>query len=248
MTLSGHDPAGGAGIHADIEAISATGCHAASVITCLTIQDTHNVYTIKPLEAEWILQQARTILKDMPVCAFKIGLTGNCDVVDALSELVQEYSGIPVILDPVLAAGGGKHLAKDKLIQAICEKLIPYTTLITPNVPEAQQLTGQNSPQHCAKSLADMGCGYTLITGTHAQTPNVVNQLYQNQTLISDLSWPRLPYTYHGSGCTLASSISGFIAQGNNIPSAVTLAQKYTWNSLNNARHPGQGQWIPKRI
>ena len=237
LSFSGHDPTGGAGIQADHEAITAMGCHAVSVITCLTVQDTHNVVSIKPLDADYILQQAHKLLADIKVSAFKIGLLGSCDIVTALASLLKQYPQIPVVLDPVLAAGGGTSLAKSELLGCIQAELLPVVTLVTPNVPEAQAL-----------SIFDGACENILLTGTHNEsTEDVINTLYKKGEVISSLSWSRLPDVYHGSGCTLASAIAAGLAKGLSLIESVEVAQQYTWDSLLQARKVGGGQLIPMR-
>lgn len=206
MTLAGHDPTGGAGIQADIEAIASQGCHPVSVITCLTVQDTRNVQRIEPVADYLIEQQAETVLADMPVAAFKIGLLGSVAVVEAVHRILLQAPDVPVILDPILAAGGGKNLSSDSLIEAIREYLLPLTTLLTPNVPEAANLAMSGASQdEQALSLLDQGCTYVLLTGTHAETERVENALYGEGKRLRTWAWERLPETYHGSGCTLAS-------------------------------------------
>ncbi|HFC91453.1 MAG TPA: hydroxymethylpyrimidine/phosphomethylpyrimidine kinase [Leucothrix mucor] len=237
LSFSGHDPTGGAGIQADHEAIIAMGCHAVSIITCLTVQDTHNVASIKPLDAEYILQQARKLLADIKISAFKIGLVGSCDIVIALASLLKQYPQIPVVFDPVLAAGGGTSLAKSELLHCIQTQLLPVVTLVTPNVPEAQAL-----------SIFDGACENILLTGTHNEsTKDVINILYRGGKVLSALSWSRLPDVYHGSGCTLASAIAAGVANGLSLIDSVEVAQQYTWDSLSQARKVGGGQLIPLR-
>lgn len=247
MSLSGHDPSGGAGIQADIETLHSLGCHAATIITCLTIQDSANVKKIQAVDAKWIRQQAMTILADYPVKAFKIGLIGSTENVVAIANIIQKHKNIPVILDPILAAGGGKKLSSKALAAAMMQKLLPHTTLITPNIPEAQQLTQQQSRQRCAEVLTKQGCRYTLITGTHDDSEHVSNSLYHRGRCINTQRWSRLPHEYHGSGCTLATAISGYLSQGLNIEEAVTKAQTFTWRSLEQASQLGKGQYIPFR-
>ncbi|UOG93027.1 MAG: hydroxymethylpyrimidine/phosphomethylpyrimidine kinase [Candidatus Thiothrix sulfatifontis] len=249
MTLAGHDPTGGAGIQADSEAIASQGCHAVSVITCLTVQDTRNVQRIEPLADYLIEQQAEALLADMPIAAFKIGLLGSVEVVQAVHRILLQAPDVPVILDPVLAAGGGKDFANAQLLGAIREYLLPLTTLLTPNVPEATQLAvrGETLDEQ-AFSLLDQGCEYVLLTGTHAATERVENALYGDGKRLRTWLWERLPETYHGSGCTLASACAANLAKGMEMSKAVAAAQAYTWGSLQAGRKLGRGQWIPDRF
>ncbi len=248
LCLSGHDPSGGAGIQADIETIASHQCHAASVITALTEQDTHNVKKLLPQSASSIISQARTILEDLPVKAIKIGLIGHVETAKAISTIVNEYSALPIIFDPVLAAGGGTVLSNDELIKAIIELLLPRTTILTPNSIEARQLAKLDKLQDCGIKLLALGCENVLITGAHEQSTVVSNQLFHNKQSIETYAWDRLPHNYHGSGCTLASSIAALIAHGLETETAVQEAQEYTWNSLSTGFQPGSGQYIPNRL
>lgn len=251
MSLSGHDPSGGAGIQADIETLHSLGCHATTIITCLTLQDSCNVSQLRAIDAEWIKQQAELILADYPVKAFKIGLLGSLENVIATADIIRQYKKthpeIPVILDPILAAGGGKTLSSNDLAVAIMETLLPHTTLITPNIPEAQALTQQTTRTQCAHTFAQYGCDYALITGTHTDSTQVSNTLYQQGNCINSQQWPRLPHVYHGSGCTLATAISAYLSQGIAIEEAIEKAQNFTWNSLTQGTQLGKGQHIPLR-
>lgn len=248
MSLSGHDPSGGAGIQADIETLHSIGCHASTVVTCLTVQDSCNVSQLRPVDADFIIQQAETILADMPVKVFKIGLIGNLENIEAIAHIISQHKHIPVILDPVLAAGGGKQLSNTILSTTIVEKLLPLTTLITPNIPEAQSLTQQTELELCAAELSQQGCEYSLITGTHSDSQSVVNRLYHGVQLIDEQEWPRLPYVYHGSGCTLATAVAAYLSLGHGIEKSAQKSQSFTWHSLSHASALGKGQHIPLRI
>lgn len=249
MCFSGLDPTGGAGISADIEALASMGCVCAPIITCLTVQDSITVRRIQPVDAELIKDQARAVLADMPVAAFKIGLIGSVDIVEAIADILQEHPGLPVILDPVLSAGGGTPLASDPVIKAIRSLLLPLTSLCTPNSPEARALAGgQHNLTNCAMSLLEQGCEAVLITGSHESTPVVHNQYFGDRAEPEIFSWERLPAIYHGSGCTLAASCAGLMAQGIDSFTAVTEAQEFTYESLKQGQPIGRGQWHPNRL
>lgn len=248
LCFSGHDPSGGAGVQADIETLVSQQCHAASVITALTEQDTHNVKKLIPQRPDDIISQAATLLADLPVKAIKIGLIGHPDTAAAIQTILTGHPQIPVILDPVLAAGGGAELASEKLIVAIADLLLPCTTVLTPNSEEARRLTGLIDLHDCGLALLDKGCDYVLITGTHETSPAVCNQLFHDGRLLETFTWDRLPASYHGSGCTLASAVAGLIAQGLDPFQAATEAQDYTWHALEAAYQPGHGQHNPNRF
>ena len=252
LTFSATDPSGGAGLQGDLLTLSSMGCYVLSVVTAITVQDTAGVSELTPLDADSVNDQARAVLEDMPVAAFKIGLTGSVDNIAAIAEVVGDYPDIPLILDPVLRSGGGEELTNDDMISALGHMLIPQTTLLTPNSWEARRLAdGEDSERllsECATKLISMGCEYVLITGTHEHTPEVCNTLYGQQGLLRRDCWQRLSGNYHGSGCTLASAITASIAHGLDIAEAVREGQEYTWSALNAGFRLGMGQALPDRL
>ena len=140
LVFSATDPTGGAGMQADVLTLASMVCHPLSVITAITVQDTMGVYDLLPKDADWIADQARCVLEDMPVVAFKIGLIGSVDNVAVIAEVVSDYPEIPLILDPVLSSGRGDELANEEIVAAMRELLIPQTTIITLNSLEARSL------------------------------------------------------------------------------------------------------------
>jgi hydroxymethylpyrimidine/phosphomethylpyrimidine kinase len=255
LVFAATDPSGGAGIQADILTLSSMGCHPLSVVTAITIQDTMGVEDVLPIDAEWVADQARCVLEDMAVTVFKIGLLGSVEAIAAIAEVVSDYPDIPLVLDPVLASGRGDELVSEDMISAMRELLIPQTTLIKPNSLEARRLAQDDGDENddpelseCAGRLLALGCEYVLVTGTHENTPQVVNTLYDQQGVVRSDSWQRLPGTFHGSGCTLASAVAATIANGLAIPEAVRDAQEYTWQTLKFAYRTGMGQLVPDRL
>ena len=168
--------------------------------------------------------------------------------------MVADYPDVPLILDPVLASGRGDSFANDEAIAAMRELLLPQTTIITPNSYEARRLVADEREDEeldlatCARRLIAAGCEYALITGTHENTTQVVNRLFgENGELRSD-AWTRLPGSYHGSGCTLASALTAALVNGLSVEEAARDAQEYTWQSLEAGFRPGMGQFIPDRL
>lgn len=248
LTISGHDPSGGAGIQADIEAIVASGCRAASAVTCLTIQDTVNVHRVIACKPQLLDGQIRTLLADVSVAAFKIGLIPDMANLLVISEVLKDNPGIPAVLDPVLSSGAGTELAANRLIAGFHEHLLPWVTLITPNSIEARRLSGAQHLDDCGAALLAQGCRAVLITGTHESDRTVINRLYQKDATVIASNWPRLQESFHGSGCTLASSAAAFIAKGFRLDAAVQKALEYTWASLSHGDRPGKGQLLPDRL
>lgn len=249
LCFSGNDPTGGAGIQADIETLAGMGCHAAPVITSITVQDTRNVKGYYPLSESMVVEQARAVLEDMPVAAFKIGMLGCVEVVEAVHSVLLDYPDLPVILDPILTAGGGTALADEEMLDAINRLLLPLTTIIVPNSEEARALAKEADVlEACAQELMDLGCEYVLVTGGHEPTEKVRNLFYGNNRLLDSFEWERLPGSFHGSGCTLAAGIAGLMSHGLDPLSAVLEAQEYAWKSLKHASRLGMGQLIPNRF
>jgi len=255
LTFGATDPSGGAGLQADILTIASMGCHPLSVVTAVTVQDTGGVDDILPIDAEWVSDQARAVLEDMPVAAFKIGLLGSVENIAAIAEVISDYPDIPLVFDPVLASGRGDELTDEDMLDALRELLLPQTTILTPNSIEARRLiqdedNDEDNPDlaECAKRIVQLGCEYVLVTGTHEHTPKVINTLYGENGVIRSDSWARLSGIYHGSGCTLASAIAALLANGLSMNEAVKEAQEFTWQALQYAFRPGMGQHIPDRL
>ncbi len=249
MAFSGSDATGGAGIQADIEAVASMGCHAAPVITAVTVQDTQDVKGYAPLDPGLVIEQARAVLEDIQVAAFKIGLLGSAEVAEAIHTLLVDYPDIPVVLDPILASGNGTELSDDEVLEAMSSLLLPLTTVLTPNSLEARAMAPEaDNLDACGMALLERGCEFVLITGAHENTPKVVNTLYGNRRILETFTWERLPGSYHGSGCTLAASIAGLLAQGMEPFSALHEAQEYTWEALAQGYRIGMGQALPNRL
>ena len=249
LCFSGLDPTGGAGIQADIETIASMGAHPAPVITALTVQDTSSVKRFEAVDSELIIEQARTVLDDMPIAAIKIGMLANRAIIEAIHSILVDYPDIPVVLDPVLKGGGGGDLLDNDALDALLELLIPRTTVLTPNSIEARALACEaDSLPACAEALLLKDCDFVLITGGHESTDGIVNTLYSKRHELEQTDWQRLPHEYHGSGCTLASAIAALIARGLDPAMAIHEAQTFTWESLKTAYRVGKGQLIPNRL
>jgi len=200
-------------------------------------------------DPEILTAQAQAVLADMQVAAIKIGLIGAVEQIQAIASLLQSHPGIPVVLDPVLAAGGGANLSSSSLIDELKSSLLPLILLMTPNRAEARRLSNQEDADLAAQWLADSYKAGVLLTGAdEAQGRMVTNRLYQFNKEPEAYSWPRLSGHYHGSGCTLASAIAARLALGEAINMAAKRGQAYTWQTLGSAEPLGKGQLIPRRI
>ena len=255
LVFAGLDPSGGAGISADIETLSNLNTHALPIVTCLTVQDTENVKRIEPVDKKLLQQQVETITQDITFQAIKIGLLSNADIIKLVAQTLLIFPNVPVIFDPILRAGGGARLTNgdsNNILKLMREKIIPLTTLITPNSVEARMLTGKKNLNDCAEELIQLGCENVLVTGEHENDPvTVCNTLYsaddRGQLNSIFYRYPRLPHKYHGSGCTLASASSVYISQNMPIAEAVQRAQDFTYNTLVHAKQLGKAQFHPDR-
>lgn len=250
LAIGGHDPSGGAGIIADSQTLLALKTWPLTLITCLTAQNTREVVQVQPQNPEAFALQLDTLLKDFKPAAIKIGVTGSLELQQQLATLLQRHPRIPVVLDPVLASSSGTRFNQPGQLEHLLTELLPRTRVVTPNLPELEQLVpGKLTIAQRANALLRQGCQAVLVTGTHAQTQAVKNLLFTSahpEGLAS--RWQRLPYEYHGSGCTLAAALAALLARGEPLEKASTLAQDFTWRSLDSALKLTEGQHLPFRI
>ena len=240
LTFAASDPTGGAGLQADLLTLAALGCHPLSVVTGITVQDTRGVASLDATDPGLVERQATTLLAELKVAAFKLGVLGSVQNARVIGAIAAKHPRVPLVLDPVLASGRGDALAGEAVIEALLEEIVPRATLATPNTLEARRLGGE-------RELIERGCKYVLVTGTHEATSDVVNTLYDARGKVCEDRWPRLPGSYHGSGCTLASACAAHLAHGLDIAEAVRAAQEFTWKSLSAGFRPADGQFIPWR-
>jgi hydroxymethylpyrimidine/phosphomethylpyrimidine kinase len=228
-------------MQADLLTLAALGCHPLSVLTGITVQDTTGVEHLESLAADLVTRQARALLDETKVAAFKVGVLGSAENVHAVAAIAAAHAQVPLVLDPVLASGRGDPLATDAVLTALLEVLVPRATVITPNTLELAQLGG-------AKRLLELGCRYVLVTGTHEAGAEVTNKLYDSGGLVREDRWKRLPDSYHGSGCTLAAALAAQLAHGRDVAEAARAAQEFTWQALAAGFRSGAGQALPNRF
>lgn len=255
LVFAGNDPSGGAGLAADMLALSSLGCHVTPVMTGVVIQDSSGEQDVLLIESDWVEDQARCILEDMKVDAIKVGLIGSIESLTVIAEIASDYPEIPLVLDPVFISKPGDHLAAEELLSMMRELLLPHTTLVTLNSIQARHLASDDPEEQddisldiAAARILDWGCEYVLITGTHENTPKVINTLYSHMGRANVENWERLPGSYHGSGSTLAAAVTGALANGAEMIDAVKEGQEYTWQTLQAAYQPGMGAHIPDRF
>ncbi len=248
LVIAGHDPSGGAGLQADIEAIAAQHAHAATVATLLTCQDTHDVHDVWPVERAFFRRCLDVVVADMPVAAIKVGAVANVEQVSIIAELAARLAPAPLVVDPVLKAAGGGRLADTPVGAALLDPLFEHATVVTPNAAEARLLC------NAAADLDDCGAqlcrraAHALITGGDEPGGGVVNTLFTREASPRAYAWPRLPGRFHGSGCTLAATLAARLAHGDNLMAAIETAQRATWEALAAGFAAGSGQSIPRRL
>jgi hydroxymethylpyrimidine/phosphomethylpyrimidine kinase len=246
LCLSGHDPSGGAGLQADIEAVAAAGGQALGIVTALTVQDTHNVSRVSPTAPALLREQLDVLLRDCQPRAVKLGLLGCADQAPVIAEALSSLA-VPLVCDPVLRAGGGAELASAALLDAMRLQLFARVSVLTPNAAEARRLTAESEPDACGRALLGLGCSHVLITGGDEPGDEVVNRWYSQGEKPRSFRWPRLAGPFHGAGCTLASAIAARLACGEPVGIALEQAQAHTQRWLAQAIRIGRGRKIPLR-
>ncbi len=251
LVFSGLDPSGGAGISADIEAIGAVGAHALPVVTALTVQDNDTVFAVNPVDASILAHQARVLTRKIQVSAIKIGIVGNRENAQAIGEVIaelrKELPELPVVLDTVLGSGHGFALVDGTPEYAI-SPLIGLATLVTPNLPEAKRLYPLSDDIRVqAEYLMTQGAGNVLVKGGHGNENGSVVNCWFSSAGMKRWQWQRLAGEFHGTGCTLASAIAGYLAQGFAMEEALKEGQKWCQYALADAFSIANGQKIPGR-
>lgn len=246
LCCSGLDPTGGAGIQADIEAVAAQGAHALAIITALTAQDTRNVATVVAVDVGLLRQQLQLLLADCEVAAIKLGLLGDVSQLPLLSEFIQRL-GKPLVIDPILRAGGGRELVGGSFSKAFGEVLFPLCTVLTPNAAEARRWTGCEALDDAGAALLAMGPRNVLITGGDEPGGAVRNRWYHRDG-VQVFERERIAGQFHGAGCTLAATIAARLALGEPVEQALTQAQDDVAQALRHAKVVGRGRLVPHRL
>ena len=246
LVIGGHDPSGGAGIQADIETGAALGCRVFSLVTCLTSQNTQNVYAVSPQSVDTLADQFNHLMDDVQIDAIKIGLLGDLAIAQWLVPRLIELNR-PVTLDPVLRAGGGESLSNQALIDHLKTDWLPWLTSLTPNRAEARALSACNDMSEAGKALVNEGAQHVLITGADEADDDMVHNTLFTREQHQPYEWPRLPHTYHGSGCTLATALTCELAKTGDILDAAQQAQAFVWGTLSRGEQVSDGQHLPNR-
>lgn len=248
LCLSGLDPIGGAGLQADIETLAAHGVHSLGLVTALTVQDSRNVRRMIATDPALLDEQLTVLLADCRPDAVKLGLLGSAAQLPVIAAHLARL-GVPVVCDPVLRAGGGSDLAAADFPDALRARLLPLVAVLTPNAAEARRLVPEAvTLAACAITLLADGCARVLVTGGDEPGDGVINQAWSHDGCTRCWNWPRLPETFHGAGCTLASAIAARLALGDVVDDAMDAGQRWTQAALARAITVGGGRRIPGRL
>ncbi|UEM23201.1 bifunctional hydroxymethylpyrimidine kinase/phosphomethylpyrimidine kinase [Skermanella mucosa] len=245
LIVAGSDSGGGAGIQGDIKTVTALTGYAATAITALTAQNTLGVFGIHPVPVEFIAQQMRLVLEDIGADAIKTGMLHSGEVIDTVADVLEELGGdIPLVVDPVMVAKGGALLLDPDASHALQRRLLPRADVITPNIPEAQVLSGLeildlDDMRHAANLMLSYGPKAVLLKGGHMEGETVTDLLVTNDGEEVFTSRRIDTLHTHGTGCTLASAIATGLAQRLTLPEAVTRARNYVDQAIRQA--PGYG-------
>jgi hydroxymethylpyrimidine/phosphomethylpyrimidine kinase len=245
LIIAGSDPSGGAGIQADIKAVTALGGYAATAITAITVQNTLGVSGVHPIPLDVVTAQAEAVLDDIGADALKTGMLGDIGAVETVAAILDRAAGIPAVVDPVMIAKGGATLLAADAVRAVARLMVPRAALLTPNAPEAEALTGMSvasadDQRRAGEALLAMGARAVLMKGGHVPGARVLDLLLTpgGETAFEA---DRIETRHtHGTGCTLASACAAGLAQGLPLAEAVARAWAYVQEAL--ARAPGLGQ------
>ncbi|ENM5786652.1 bifunctional hydroxymethylpyrimidine kinase/phosphomethylpyrimidine kinase [Vibrio metoecus] len=249
LTIAGSDSGGGAGIQADIKAISATGSYACSVITAITAQNTQGVSAVFPLPLEIIEQQLEAIFCDIPVLAVKIGMLADAQIITLVAKKLRQYQPKWIVLDPVMVSTSGHHLLAEDAVITLKNELLPLASIITPNLPEAAVLVGmaeqewQQNPQQGIAALSQLDAQAVLLKGGHNHQQRDSDDLLIEANNIYPFRAPRIAtQNTHGTGCSLSSAIASYLAQGYALKEAVEKAKQYIHQAILHADQLKIGQ------
>ncbi|MEM1389917.1 MAG: bifunctional hydroxymethylpyrimidine kinase/phosphomethylpyrimidine kinase [Pseudomonadota bacterium] len=247
LIIAGSDSGGGAGIQADIKAVTMLGGYAMTAITAITVQDTTGVHGVYPVDMKAVSEQMRVCLNDIGADSIKTGMLGTAPLVESVAEeLDASAREVPCVIDPVMVATSGDRLVDDKAVSAIASLLVRGAALVTPNAPEAEVLTGKavdgiNGQRRAAEALLERGAKAALVKGGHIPGNPLIDILQTEQGEWIFESERIETTSIHGTGCTLASACAALIGQGLDMPDAVDQAREYLMGAIKHAPDFGQG-------
>jgi len=248
LTIAGSDPSGGAGIQADLKTFAAFDVYGASAITAITVQSTRGVESVTPLEADLVSAQIEAVAGDLAIDATKIGMLATAAIVEAVAAAIKELELPLVVVDPVLVSTSGTGLLDDDGVRSLCRDLMPLARVVTPNLPEAEALTGMRldslaAVRDAARRLHKIGAAAVIVTGGHGEwEPDVVDLLFDGHQFHELRTSHVRGRQTHGTGCTFASAVAAGLALGQSLPEAAARAQQYVAGAIAHAPGIGHGR------
>jgi len=246
LTIAGSDSGGGAGIQADLKTFAALNVYGMTAITAVTAQNTERVSSVHVLPATMVADQIDAVAEDIGVDVVKIGMLANVEIVEAVVAAIERHGFDRVVVDPVMIATSGDALLNDDAIEVLKKRLLPHAYIVTPNIPEAESLSGikisdRETLHQAARAIHDSGAAHVLIKGGHASGPGIVDVLFDGQTF-QDFRSDRIKTSNtHGTGCTLAAAIAAYLARGSSIQQAVSQGLSYTHQAILTGLSIGKG-------
>jgi hydroxymethylpyrimidine/phosphomethylpyrimidine kinase len=254
LTFSVSDPVGALGVQADLATFAAHGCHALTAVTGLLVADTARVYNLYETDTDWLVDQARMLLEDMPVAAFKVGALANVEQAAAIAEIVSDYPDSPLVVDPFLSSLPDSGLQDDDMVTAIRQILVPQASLLMLSQVELARIAetwreGSNTDMLAADvaELTGSGCEFVLVTGSGSGGKGA-NTLFDKDGVRAEVQWQHLQGSFIGAGSTLSAALTALMARGVAIERALEAAQEYTSGTLASAQRFGMGKCIPNRF
>ena len=245
MTIAGSDSGGGAGIQADLKTFAALGVYGTSTLTAITAQNTVGVTAIHEIPTDVIASQIEAVLADIGADAVKTGMLANTAIIECVASQIQRHGVTQLVVDPVMVAKSGDTLLREGAAQSLCTQLIPLAALVTPNIPEAQVLTGMeissdNDMRVAARRVIEMGAGAVVVKGGHREGP--ATDLFYDGSNFREFTAPRMETANtHGTGCTFASAAAAGLARGMTLQDAVALAKDYVTEAIRHSFPMGRG-------
>ena len=249
LTIAGSDSGGGAGIQADLKTFAAHRVHGLSAIAALTAQHTRGVTAVHVPDIGFLRAQLDACFDDFDIAAVKIGMLAAAEVIDCVADVLEARRPPQIVLDPVMVATSGAKLLADDALHALRTRLLPLASILTPNIPEAELLTGHaivdaNAADDAIASLRAMGAQAVLLKGGHLDEGSTVVDRYDDGTVDAEFIHDRLALEGHGTGCTLASAITANLCLGMPLPLAVEAATDYIERALRGGYRPGRGDVV----
>ncbi len=269
LCFAAGDATSGGGLASDALTLASMGCHPLTVQTAALLRDTRSVDEVWPIDAEVVVSQARAVLEDIPVSAFKLGFCGSVENIAVIAEVLSDYPELPLVVEPALYAGGHWSEADDEIAAALAELILPQTTLLVAGRHEICRLAGVSAVEvemvedgdeddgesgdepgidEALARLLAAGTEYILLTGGGEHGPQIVNTLVGHEGVVRTDAWPRLPGRFLGAGATLAAAAAAALAHDMALPEAVREAQEFTQQALRHAYRPGMGRALPDRF